>query len=191
MSLIIRHREASIGKGAASTGVAGERLRIALVNNMSDPALESTERQFATCLSNAAGGRQIELAIYSLPTTQRGPQGERYNQTRCQDFRALFDESYDAVIITGAEPQAANLADEPYWWNLAELFDWAAEATGAIFLSCLSAHAWLQHRDGIRRRRLPEKCCGLYMHELVSDHDDFTRGLPDRVILPHSRWNDI
>ena len=191
MSLVIRHRETTIGIDAGSAGVAGERLRIALVNNMSDPALESTERQFATCLSNAAGDRQIELTIYSLPTTRRGPQGERYCQTRCHDFRTLFDESYDAIIITGAEPRAEDLADEPYWWNLIELFDWVAEATGAVFLSCLSAHAWLQQRDGIRRRRLPEKRCGLYVHELVSGQDDFTRGLTDRVILPHSRWNDI
>jgi homoserine O-succinyltransferase/O-acetyltransferase len=190
MSLIIRHREA-IAPGTVSTGVAGERLRIALINNMSDPALEATERQFATCLSNAGSGRQVELTIYSLPAIRRGPQGERYNQTRCHDFRALFDESCDAVIITGAEPQAADLADEPYWWNLTELFDWAAEATGAIFLSCLSAHAWLQHRDGIIRRRLSEKRCGLYAHGLVSGCDDFTRGLPDRVVLPHSRWHDV
>jgi len=191
MSLVIRHREVSMGEEIVSAGVAGEPLRIALVNNMSDAALESTERQFATCLSNAAGDRQVELTIYSLPATQRSPQGDRYCQTRCHDFHNLFDHAYDAVIITGAEPQAADLADEPYWWNLTELFDWVAEATGAIFLSCLSAHAWLQHRDGIRRRRLPEKRCGLYAHELVPGHDDFARGLPDRIILPHSRWNDI
>src|SRR5665213_46066 len=46
-------------------------LRIGLVNNMPDPALQATERQFTRLLQAAAGERRIHLHCFSLPSVQR------------------------------------------------------------------------------------------------------------------------
>ena len=189
MSLYLHYRATS-GEGWQPPAPANA-LKIALVNNMPDSALGATERQFAGCLAVASADQPVELSIYALPSVPRGPAGELYRQARCDDYRALFRERYDGVIITGNEPRLADLADEPYWCDLAALFDWAAESTPAILLSCLSSHAWLQHRDGIRRRRLTTKHCGIFPHDLVATGDGFAQGLPARVFLPHSRWNDL
>lgn len=191
MPLFIRHNAAACSERPVRATPPGGALKIALVNNMPDSALEATERQFTRCLSGAAAGQAVILDVYLLPSLARGPLGEQYRLARCGDYRSLFDEPCDAIIITGTEPRAADLADEPYWQSLAALFDWAAESTRAVFLSCLSAHAWLQHRDGIRRRRLPDKRCGVFIHDRVAPDDGFARGLADRILLPHSRWNDL
>jgi homoserine O-succinyltransferase len=191
MPLLIRHNSAIQGEQAMPVAPPADALKIALINNMPDPALEATERQFAGCLAAAAASQVVMLDVYLLPSLARGALGEQYRLARCGDYRSLFDEACDAIIITGTEPRAADLADEPYWQSLTALFDWAAENTRSIFLSCLSAHAWLQHRNGIRRRRLPAKCCGIFAHDRVAPDGGFACGLSDRILLPHSRWNDL
>lgn len=191
MPLLTRNNPAAHGERAMPAALPADALKIALINNMPDPALEATERQFAGCLAAASAGQAVKLDVYLLPSLARGALGEQYRLARCGDYRGLFDEACDAIIITGTEPRAADLADEPYWQSLTALFDWAAENTRSVFLSCLSAHAWLQHRNGIRRRRLPAKRCGVFAHDRVAPDDGFARGLADRILLPHSRWNDL
>ena len=63
----------------------------------------------------------------------------------------------DALIVTGAEPRAANLRDEPFWDELGFVLDWAAENTISSLLSCLAAHAEVLRSDGVTRRPLAEK----------------------------------
>jgi homoserine O-succinyltransferase/O-acetyltransferase len=190
MPLFLRHHTNS-GEGWQPAAPAGA-LKIALINNMPDPALEATERQFGGSLAAASSDLAVELAIFCLPSLPRGLAGAIHCQRRYGDYGRLFGEQWDGVIITGNEPRLPDLADEPYWADLVTLFDWAAESTQAVLLSCLSSHAWLQHRDGIRRRRLAAKHCGIFPHDLAAaQDDDFGRDLPARVFLPHSRWNDL
>jgi hypothetical protein len=47
-------------------------LRIALINNMPDSALEDTEVQFFDLLESAAGDIPLSLNLYSLPEVPRG-----------------------------------------------------------------------------------------------------------------------
>ncbi len=62
----------------------------------------------------------------------------------------------DVLIVTGAEPRAADLANKPYWTELTRLIDWARSgAVAAALYSCLAAHAAVQIADGVRRRRCP------------------------------------
>ena len=50
--------------------------RIGLINNMPDPALQATERQFTRLLQAAAGDRRIHLHCFSLPSVKRSPQAK-------------------------------------------------------------------------------------------------------------------
>jgi homoserine O-succinyltransferase len=47
---------------------------IGLINNMPDPALKATERQFMKLLQAVAGARRIRFHCFSLPSVQRSPE---------------------------------------------------------------------------------------------------------------------
>ena len=66
----------------------------------------------------------------------------------------------DALIVTGTEPVAPLLSDEPYWERLRELLQWAQANTTSSIWSCLAAHAAVELLDGIRRRRLGTSAVG-------------------------------
>ena len=44
---------------------------------------------------------------------------------RYRDIAELWDTPLDGLIVTGTEPRAADLKDEPYWEALSALVDWA------------------------------------------------------------------
>ena len=92
--------------------------------------------------------------------------------------------------MTGTEPQATDLQDEPYWGSLTRLLEWADRSTSSTILSCLAAHAGILHLDGIVRRPLGDKRFGVFECVRVGDHP-LTAAAPGGLRMPHSRWNDI
>jgi homoserine O-succinyltransferase len=48
----------------------------------------------------------------------------------------------------------------------------------------------VEHFDGITRRRLPEKRCGVYLHSLLAGHP-LLAGVAAPLAMPHSRWNEL
>jgi homoserine O-succinyltransferase len=161
---------------------------IGLINNMSDAALQSTERQFFALLEAAAGDILVRVRLYSLPDVPRMEFGRQTVNYRPIDD--LWDSRLDGLIVTGREPQAADLRDEPYWATLTRVIDWAEDNTTSSIWSCLVAHAALLHIDGIRRNQLSEKRFGVYECTKVLDHPVMD-GVPATLPVPHSRWNDI
>ncbi len=63
----------------------------------------------------------------------------------------------DGLIVTGAEPVAATLPEEPFWHDLAGMIEWAKANTRSTIWSCLAAHAAVLHLDGIERQRLDDQ----------------------------------
>jgi homoserine O-succinyltransferase/O-acetyltransferase len=109
---------------------------------------------------------------------------------RYRDVSRLWDSHLDGLIVTGTEPRARNLKDEPYWNTLTQVIDWARDNTTSTIWSCLAAHAAVLHGDGIERRALADKCFGVFDCEPVASHPmtaDAARGLR----VPHSRYNDL
>ena len=165
-------------------------LNIGLVNNMPDAALEATERQFRTLLNEAADNDiTVRLDFYSLPGVPRKEAGQQHVSSY-REIGELKGRSLDGLIVTGAEPRAANLKDEPFWADLAQLLDWAAQNTASAVWSCLAAHAAVLYLDGIARRRLCNKQFGIFECVYVGEHS-LTAGAPHHVQVPHSRWNDL
>lgn len=168
-----------------------DAVTIGLVNNMPDGALKSTERQFRTLLSAAAGGRQVRLRLFHLPEVPRGDAALAILRDGYEDIGALWaDDPVDGLIVTGAEPRTANMRDEPYWASLTGLVDWAAEHTISTVWSCLAAHAAVVHRGGIARRPLGAKLSGVFDCVKSADHP-LVAGLPMRWRMPHSRYNEL
>ena len=162
---------------------------IGLINNMPDAALKATEHQFRALLRTAADGIVVRLTFYALPDVPRTDFGRSYVSSY-SSIDELWDSHLDGLIVTGTEPRAQNLMDEPYWGSLTKVFDWADQNTYSTICSCLAAHAALLYMDGIGRHTLDDKRFGVFEFTRVSDHQ-LTAGAPSRLPMPHSRWNEI
>jgi homoserine O-succinyltransferase/O-acetyltransferase len=163
---------------------------VGLVNNMPDSALESTEAQFSGLLAAGAGRHSVRLLFSSLPEIPRGPDARARIARGYWPIETLLAEEPDALIVTGTEPIAARLADEPYWGRLVDLIAWAEEHAVASVWSCLAAHAVVESIDGIQRRRLAEKRCGVFAHSILAGHA-LLEGVSAPLFMPHSRWNEL
>ena len=165
-------------------------LRIALVNNMPDAALAAAERQFVGLVEASRGELNVRIDLYALSKVPRSVETRVAMAQRYGALDDLIAAAPDVLIVTGAEPRAADLADEPYWSELKLLVDWARSgAVAAALYSCLAAHAAVRIADGVRRRPLPAKLCGVYAAEVAQRHE-LTEGLV-APLTPHSRYNDL
>lgn len=165
-------------------------VKVALINNMPDPALEDTELQFFELLEMAAGEIPVQVELFSLPGLRRGERVQEHLAKSYSSTDELLGRRFDGVIITGTEPRQPDLRNEPYWSSLSTLFDWAERNTSSAVLSCLAAHAGVLHSDGIKRHPLQDKRFGVFDSHRMSNHE-LLRGIGDLVQFPHSRWNEL
>jgi homoserine O-succinyltransferase/O-acetyltransferase len=168
----------------------GEPLVIGVVNNMPDPALKSTERQFKELLNVASGDLAIRVQLYSLPEVPRAQAVSAYIAESYEDFGDLWTSRLDGLIVTGTEPVEARLPQEPYWRSLTALVDWADKHSIATVWSCLAAHAAVYHLDKIDRQRFPDKLTGVFDCARIAAHQIVT-DTPGHWCMPHSRCNDL
>lgn len=167
-----------------------ESLVIALVNNMPDAALQTTERQFGELLRAAGSEYDIRLRVFSFPELIRGEVGRAYVATQYEPIDELWSGEFDGLIVTGAEPRTPRLPDEVYWPSLTRLVDAATEWGTPTIWSCLAAHAAVLHLDGVERSRLDEKISGVFRCTRMTD-DALLVGLPTTWRIPHSRHNTL
>jgi homoserine O-succinyltransferase/O-acetyltransferase len=168
----------------------GDVLRIALVNNMPDAALEDTELQFFDLLSAAAGDALLSLRLFSLPSLPRADLGQRHLSNFYSGINDLLGCRFDGAILTGTEPRRSNLREEPYWSELLQVLDWAENNTASTVLSCLAAHAGVLASEDIPRNPLSDKRFGVFEYRKVASHA-LTNGVEDSMRMPHSRWNEV
>jgi homoserine O-succinyltransferase/O-acetyltransferase len=165
-------------------------LTVGLVNNMPDAACEATERQFLDLLRTATGDVIVRLKLLSIADVPRAEEARRELGARYRDIADLWHAPLDGLIVTGIEPCAASLQDEPYWPALSRLVDWARGNTTSTIWSCLAAHAAVLRADGIARQPLENKLSGVFDCEAAADHPLRTAAVP-RLRVPHSRLNDL
>lgn len=165
-------------------------LTIGLINNMPDTALYAAERQFIRLLKAAAGHKRIHLHCFSLPSIYRSQSVKWHINTKYTDIAHLPRMQLDGLIVTGAEPKAATLPEEPFWQELVDIIDWAETNTRSSIWSCLAAHAAVLHLDGIERRPLKSKCSGVYDCAKVADNW-LTKDVPSLIRISHSRLNEV
>lgn len=172
-------------------GLRRDGISVGIVNNMPDGALLSTARQFLNVIEAATPETRVYVSLYSLNGMPREETGRKHlADNSYQDFAALTEAGLDAVIVTGTEPKACDLKDEPYWPALASLFDWIDKEGPEAAFSCLASHAAVLHYDGVARERMEKKCFGLFEHH-TNGHDELTLALPASFRIAHSRWNRV
>ena len=162
-------------------------LDVLLVNSAPVLSFGSVFRRFDALLKNAACGCEVRLHVArfeSLPPV-------RFDGKMVQSARRLLDSRhFDAAVVTGAEPTCPDLRHEPFWNELTEFHDVGCSDGLPMLLSCLAAHASVLHADGITRSSLPAKCFGVFEVQAVTD-DPLLRDVPERFVVPHSRWNGL
>ena len=168
----------------------GATIEIALLNNLGDAGLEMGERQIVDLLSEMSGKRHVRLRFFSLPSIPRGARARARLAERYTPYADLMRSRVDGVIVTGCEPHADHLPEEPFWPDLTEVIDWAEHHTRSTIWSCLAAHAAVLHLDAVARRPLPNKCTGVFPVERACEHP-LTAGPRGTLHVPHSRWNDL
>ena len=164
------------------------RIVIGLVNNMPDAAIRATERQFGSLLQ--ADGIEVALQYFQLPGV---PRSETARSTFLQSYapiERLWESKVDGLIVTGAEPRAPRLQEEPYWEALTKVVDWAEENTISTIWSCLAAHAAVLHLDKLERHPLGNKLFGVFDCVKASEHP-IVSGVPSQWPVPHSRLNAL
>ncbi len=157
---------------------------------MPDSALQATERQFMRLLRRAAGDIRIDFHCFSLPSVDRAVSAKGRVEAQYTDIAEIDRLPIDGLIVTGAEPSAATLADETFWRELTGIIDWAKSNTRSAIWSCLAAHVAVLHLDGVERRPLDAKCSGIYDCFSVSDHW-LTKGVVGPIRIAHSRLNEL
>ena len=178
------------GDGRAGPDDGPTRWTCAFVNTMPDGAFEDTERQFVELLDAASGSDTVAVTRHALAGV---PRGERTSARIAEHYRPVDDLHHappDLLVLTGANPVAERLEDEPFWHELAALLTWSTTEVSSVLASCLSAHAGLAVFDGVARGRLDAKCTGVFPQEVVHDHP-LVDGLATPVVLPHSRLTDV
>jgi homoserine O-succinyltransferase/O-acetyltransferase len=188
--LLSRKHERHASELTQDLKAQAEQIRIALINNMPDAALEDTELQFFELLHDASGDLAVSLKFFSLPNLPRNGLGQTHLQNYYSDIRDLLSVRFDGVIMTGTEPCQSSLRDEPFWPILTEVLEWAERCTSSAILSCLAAHAGVLHSDGVSRHRLSDKQFGLFEYEVRQGHR-ITDGVGNTIQIPHSRWNEV
>ncbi|MCP3459223.1 homoserine O-succinyltransferase [Bradyrhizobium sp. CCGUVB23] len=183
-------RGSDYAKASAGKRVGVECLDIGLINNMSDAALMSTERQLFDLLDAAAGRLLVRLHFYTMEATPRSEWGRDYVRRYYRGIDDLLNRRLDGVIVTGAEPKAASLTEEPYWSTFVEIADWARENTVSSVFSCLAVHGAVLHLDGVARHKLPAKCFGVFA-QTKRRHHSLMQDVPTTFRIPHARWNEV
>ncbi len=173
----------------ATGGSASAAIEIALVNNMPDQAVEATQAQFSRLVRRGTQGMAFRLRHYAFASAPRSETARHALMQSHDDIEALYARGADVLIVTGAEPRADVLTNEPYWEDFARLVDWARVNTLACLWSCLAAHGAVLRLDGVARRREPQKISGVFACEIAAN-DWATRG-GDAVLVPHSRHNGL
>uniref|UniRef100_UPI0034DE979D homoserine O-succinyltransferase MetA n=1 Tax=Candidatus Thiodubiliella endoseptemdiera TaxID=2738886 RepID=UPI0034DE979D len=182
--------ETVLSKDRANNQVIRE-LHIGLLNMMPDPALEATERQFFRLIGHSNQIAQFYLHPFTLPSIKRGKKAQIHIDQYYQSFNEIKTQGLDALIITGAHVEEANLEKAPFYQQLKEVLTWSYDNVTSTLCSCLATHAVLEFRYGQKRQPIGKKCWGIFPHQVLNRSHPLMNGVNTRFDVPHSRFNKI
>jgi len=166
-------------------------LHIGLLNMMPDAALGATERQFFRLVSSSNSISQFYIHPFTLDEIPRGAAAQQHIDQYYEPLANIRELGLDALIISGANVTQPDLSQEVFWDPLCEVIEWADANVTSTLCSCLATHAVLLARYGIRRQALPDKCWGVYEHDVIRKDHPLVQDINTRLFAPHSRFNEV
>jgi homoserine O-succinyltransferase len=162
-------------------------LRIGLLNLM--PKKIETETQFARLIG--ATPLQIELSLIRMSDHRPKTTPASHMEAFYRPFRAVRDEKFDGLIITGAPVEHLPFEQVTYWDELREVMDWTQTHVHSTFGVCWGAMAMLWHFHRIPKHPLPRKAFGCFRHRTLQPSSPYLRGFSDDCVIPVSRWTEV
>lgn len=170
---------------------AGEQnirpLQICILNLM--PKKEDTELQLLRMLSNTP--IQLDITFMRMSSHQSVHTSENHLHKFYYSFPELKDRKFDGLIITGAPVEKLPYEQVDYWQELCQVFEWSRTNVWSSFHICWGAQAAIYYHYGLNKRMLPEKLCGIFMHEVHHRRNPLVRGFDDYFMIPHSRYTEV
>ncbi|SMN14785.1 Homoserine O-succinyltransferase [uncultured Candidatus Thioglobus sp.] len=182
--------EIVLSKARANHQVIRE-LHIGLLNMMPDAALEATERQFFRLIGHSNQIAQFYLHPFTLPSIKRSEKGQKHVDKYYQNFDNIKALGLDALIITGAHMEQADLKKAPFYEELMDIIDWSYKQVTSTLCSCLATHALMEFRYQQKRQAMKNKCWGVFKHQIVNRAHPLMSGVNTSFNVPHSRFNEI
>ncbi len=165
-------------------------MRIGLVNLMPDKI--KTETQLARLLG--ATPLQIELVLLTTESYRPGNVEPSHLQRFYTTPRAVQDEKFDGLIVTGAPVELLPFEEVKYWRELEDLFDWSREHVHSTFNICWGAQAALYHFHRVPKHTLAMKRFGIFWHRVSggeAQRSPLLRGFDDEFLVPVSRHTEV
>lgn len=158
-------------------------LQILILNLM--PTKIDTETQLTRLLGNTP--LQVELDLLQTSTHKSHVTSEEHMLAFYKTFDQVKDNYYDGMIITGAPVELLEFEEVEYWDELCDIMEWTKTHVHSTFHICWGAQAGLYYHYGIKKRLLPEKLSGVFLHHLDYNKGMLFRGFDDEFYVPHSR----
>ncbi len=161
------------------------RLNIGLLNLMPDAVLAATERQWMRLCSGFDGAVSYVYPC-SCDAHERSATAQAHIARYYDTLATIKDRNLDLLIVTGANPRSTDITHETFWQPLVDMVAWARRCACPVVCSCLATHAVVKALYGIDRRRLPEKCWGVYAHSLLEPNHPLVQNIDTGWRAPHS-----
>ncbi|WP_079509478.1 homoserine O-acetyltransferase MetA [Mesobacillus jeotgali] len=162
-------------------------LNILILNLM--PEKEKTERQLLRLLGNTP--LQVNINFLKTATYDSKNTSAYHLEEFYQTFSEIKTKKYDGMIITGAPIELMAFEEVEYWNELMEILDWTKKNVTSTLHICWGAQAALYHHYGIAKYLLPQKCSGIFNHQVLDETERLLRGFDDEFPAPHSRNTEL
>ena len=162
-------------------------LNILIVNLM--PEKQKTEAHLLRYLGNTP--IQVNVSFLKMTTHDSKNMSKYHLDTFYKPFSDIKEKRFDGMIITGSPVEHLSFEEVDYWEELQEIMNWSKENVTSTLHICWGAQAALYHHYGINKHELPEKCFGIFEHEVLHRNENLVRGFDDYFLAPHSRYTDI
>ncbi|RFU65469.1 homoserine O-acetyltransferase MetA [Peribacillus glennii] len=162
-------------------------LNIIILNLM--PEKEKTEAQLLRFLGNTP--LQVNISFMRLTSHESKNTSRLHLDQFYKTFSDVKNKKFDGMIITGAPVEKLEFEEVDYWDELKEIMDWTSNNVTSTLHICWGAQAALFHHYGIEKHSLPQKCFGVFEHEVLLPNTKVVRGFDEIFLAPHSRHTDI
>lgn len=162
-------------------------LNILILNLM--PEKEKTEVQILRFLGNTP--IQVNITLLRLSTHTSKNTSKLHLDQFYKPFSEVQYKKYDGMIITGAPVEKLPFEEVNYWEELQDIMNWTKDHVTSTLHICWGAQAALYHHYDIDKYELPQKCFGIYEHQVLLPNEKLVRGFDDSFLAPHSRYTDV
>ncbi|WP_085524560.1 homoserine O-acetyltransferase MetA [Tuberibacillus sp. Marseille-P3662] len=162
-------------------------LNIVILNLM--PEKQKTETHLLRLLGNTP--LQVNVTFLRTATHESKSTSQSHLAQFYETFSNIKDRRIDGMIITGAPIEQLPFEEVNYWQELTEIMEWTKTHVTSVLHICWGAQAALYYHYGIGKFDLPEKCTGIFKHQLADSTVKLVRGFDEEFLAPHSRYTDV